>query len=98
MIRFATREDVKELKWMWHHIFGDEMAYIDLFFEEIFKCDNTLIYDDCGVPVAMMYMVDYCLKQNGKSYKLVYLYALATKEEYRGRGIMNELLDEATKL
>jgi len=98
MIRFASNEDVIELKSMWYSIFGDEMSYIDLFFDEIFSCDNTLVYEKYGDIAAMLYIVDYSYKQNEKVYKLSYLYALATKDIYRGKGIMNELLDEATKL
>ncbi len=97
MIRFATDKDIPILKKMWNEIFGDEYQYIDMFFDKVFAKENTLVYERNGVA-AMLYMVEYLYKNNGKIHKGVYLYALATRKEYRGQGIMSLMIEYATNI
>lgn len=87
-----------ELKKLWKDTFGDSQKYIDDFFEKIYDENGVLIHREAGEVVSALYMIDYNLKYKGKIYKLMYLYALATKKEYRGRRIMSGLIDKADEI
>ena len=83
----------REMREMWHEIFGDEIHEIDSF---LVNHSNAipLIYKENGKVVSMLYIVP--LEVVCK--KVAYIYAVATKPEYRGRGIASKLLSEALQL
>ncbi len=83
----------REMRAMWHDIFGDEIHEIDSFL--INHGDAIpLIHKENDEVVSMLYIVP--LQRVCK--KVAYIYAVATKPEYRGRGIASKLLNEALRL
>ena len=83
----------REMRTMWHDIFGDEIHEIDSFM--VNHSDAIpLIYKENGEVVSMLYIVP--LQMVCK--KVAYIYAVATKPEYRGRGIATRLLSDALRL
>lgn len=80
----------REMREMWHEIFGDEIAEIDSF---LIRHDDAMpfIHKENGEVVSMFFVVP--LQMWGKC--VAYIYAVATKPEYRGRGIASKLLNEA---
>lgn len=94
-IRFAKKEDRNELESMWQSIFGDPAEYTGVFFDRVFTPELTLVWEERNKPVAMLYMIPYEQMINGASRKCWYLYALATKPEYRKCGIMGKLIQRA---
>lgn len=82
-----------EMRTMWHDIFGDEIHEIDPFL--INHSDAIpLIHKENGEVVSMLYIVP--LQMVCK--KVAYIYAVATKPEYRGRGLATRLLSDALRL
>ncbi len=83
----------REMRAMWHEIFGDEIHEIDSF---LITHDDAipLIHKENGKVVSMLYIVPLQVVCK----KVAYLYAVATKPEYRGRGIASKLLNEALQL
>ena len=80
----------REMRAMWHDIFGDEIHEIDSFL--VGHSDAIpLIHKDNDRVVSMLYIVP--LQMWGK--RVAYIYAVATKPEYRGQGIASKLLTEA---
>ena len=51
-----------------------------------------------GKICAALYMIIYDIPQEGVSLPVSYLYALATKKEYQGRGIMSNLMERSLDL
>ncbi len=95
MIRFANDGDKAALKRIWQRGFNDADGTIDAFFDrgkELFRC---LVYCDGDTPIAAMYLFDCGLKCGDSLYKSAYLYALSTLPEYRGKGVMTELIQYA---
>lgn len=91
----ATMTDIPALRKLWKKTFEDEEWYLDLFFENIFLPENTLVARCEGIVISMLYMIPYMFRQNSKLYDIMYLYALATDEKFRGRGIMSELIKQS---
>lgn len=89
---------VDELKLLWKRVFGDDDVYIDRFFSQIYSPENTLVYEEDGHIVSMLYMIPYDLCINGSHFKAMYLYALATDEKYRGRRFMSGLIHRAHEI
>lgn len=89
---------VDELKKLWIDTFGDTTEYVNAFFDKFYSPDNVIVYKENDKIVSALYMIDYCLKYEDKCYKIMYLYALATDKEYRGRGIMSGLIDRVDEI
>lgn len=95
MISYGKAEYIPDLKLMWNKVFGDTESYLDAFFNQVYKDENTLVYLEDGIIVSALYMVPYTFMQNSIEYEIVYLYALATEPAYRGRKIMSQLIEKS---
>ena len=82
----------REMRQMWHDIFGDEISEIDSF---LLRHHDALpfIHKENGEVVSMLFVVP--LQMWNK--RVAYIYAVATKPEYRGRGIASKLISEAVQ-
>ena len=98
MLSFGKAEYVPELKALWQKVFGDSPAYLDAFFSKIYKDENTLVFLESGRVVSALYMIPYEMLIGGRKRKVVYLYALATDPDFRGKKIMSELIAESFKI
>ena len=89
-IRQAQNTDKPELKTLWHICFGDEMNYIDLFFDKMFIAQNTVVAEiDCRV-VGVVHILKR--KLNNKTF--LYGYAVGVLPEARGNNICKAMLDK----
>ena len=89
----AVTEDISSLKELWLNVFNDTETAVDLFFERKFTSDIAYIAKDGETLVSMLYLLPSMV--NG--HKACYLYAAATKKEYRNQGIMEALINFALK-
>ena len=82
----------REMRAMWHDIFGDEIAEIDSF---LVRHTDALpvIHKEADKVVSMLFVVPLQMWEQ----RVAYIYAVATLPEYRGRGIASELLSEALR-
>lgn len=80
----------REMRQIWHEIFGDEISEIDSFF---IRHDDAMpfIYKEGGRVASMLFVVPLQMWER----RVAYIYAVATKPEFRGRGIASKLLNEA---
>ena len=76
--RPSRKGDEAALKRLWQEVFGDEDAYIDAFFREIYRPGMASVIEENGEIAAAAYAVPFG--------KYRYIYAVATKPEFRGRG------------
>ena len=86
---------IDEMKIMWKDIFGDGDEYLDAFFEEIYQQENTLVHKENGKVAAALYMIPYEMKYGTERFEVMYLYALSTDRQYRGKGIMSDLINKS---
>jgi predicted acetyltransferase len=98
MIRLAEEKDIPELKALWRDVFQEEEAYLEAFFVKIFKGDNALLYEEDGRIAAALHMVPYSMVVDEVEHPLLYLYAIGTLPEYRGKGYAGDITREALRL
>lgn len=98
MISYGKTEYIGELKALWRDVFSDGNEYINSFFESVYSDENTLVFVDNGKPVSMLYIVAYGMPIDNREIKVAYLYALATRPEYRGQKIMPRLLERSFEI
>ena len=94
IIDHPTAARQRQLRALWQEAFGDEDAYLDIFFGTAFSRDRCLCAVEEGQVVSAVYWLD-CLCRGRK---LAYLYALATGEAFRGRGIASALMADVHSL
>lgn len=89
----ATAAMATPLKQLWQTVFGDVEAYIDLFFDNRFMPQNTMVALFEGAPVAMLYLLPITIRENGVNYDARYIYAVGTHPDFRCRGLSSRLLE-----
>ena len=80
---------------LWHKVFGDDREYIELFFKEAYFESECFAEIIDGEAVSALYLLKSIIKCDGKIYRGRYLYAAATLPDYRGKGLMAKLINEA---
>lgn len=85
----------EELKELWHTVFGDDYDYINLFFKKEYSLCDTFAEVIDGKIVSVLYLLNCRIDFNSETYKGKYLYAAATHPDYRSRGLMGKLINEA---
>ena len=95
-MKIVPCEDNKEkLIELWMNVFGDEREYIELLFSYGKTiCDVFAVSDEDKI-ISVLYLLNCDLTFKGKNYKGKYLYAAATDEKHRGKGLMALLIEEA---
>lgn len=96
--RLARIEDKPELFALWQEAFGDDFDTIEKFWSTVTALQKTLVCERENRIVSVIYLINADIVINGKSYSAYYVYAVATKKEYRHRGIMTELLKYAENI
>lgn len=90
MIIDAPRQSrISELRSLWQEAFGDTEEFLDDFGRTAFHMDRCRCAEADGKVVAALYWFD-CLHMGRR---IAYVYAVATAEAYRGRGISHELME-----
>ena len=94
-IRKLTKEEHGVTRILWEEVFTeDEDAFLDYYYE-VKATENTIyvIEDEAGDPLSMLQLNPYSVRFGKKDRTLHYIVAVATREKYRGRGYMRELLE-----
>jgi predicted GNAT superfamily acetyltransferase len=88
-IEHPLPDDVTALRQLWQDAFGDTDSYLDLFFSTAFQQDHCLCIREDGRLRAAAYWMDCEVSHR----KAAYIYAVATAEDSRGRGLCRALMD-----
>ena len=91
MIRLSVKSDYNGLITLWQEAFGDCEEAIRMFLDSRYIADNTVVAEENGRIVSMLFLLEGKFRIKGTLYSSYYLYAAAARQE-RGRGIMSELL------
>lgn len=80
---------ITERKALWKQAFGDPDAFIDAFFSIAYDQMHSSSVIWKGKTVAALYWFDCSCRGR----KIAYIYAVATEESYRGKGICRNLME-----
>lgn len=85
---------IADLRRLWQEAFGDTDAFLDGFFAMGFAPERCHFIAENGIPVSALYWFDCELEGQ----KLAYLYAVATDEKHRGKGLAHRLMTETHEI
>lgn len=97
-VEFANPADFENLAAIWRMAFSDTDEFINTFFRTMNKDGYTLVSRESGVAVSSAFLLEAQFVIKGKPYSAYYFYAAATHPNYRGRGHMAAIINEAEKL
>ena len=93
-IRLAKEGETSRQKEIWKQCFGDSDSYIDFYYSNRYRVEETLILLHNGEISAMLTMIPVRTIQPEKlSIDTVMLYAIATDPKYQNRGFATQLID-----
>lgn len=92
MIKYADNTVEHHIRQMWKTVFGDSEEYIDIYFREKYRHENTLVYFEDEKPVASLQMLPYIFTFCGKEILVSYISGACTLPLYRKKGYMTSLL------
>ncbi len=86
------REKVKNL---WKLCFNDSEEFVELYFRLRYNAEVNLAMQSGDDVIAAMQLLPYPMTCYGSVLSLAYVSGACTHPEYRGRGVMSELLSQA---
>lgn len=90
IIKSPTPELIPSMKDLWMEAFGDAKEFVDTFFETAYAPERCRVAEVDGEAASALYILDFEL--NGET--AAYIYAVATAEKHRGRGICRALMED----
>ncbi len=92
-VRHPCADEYDTLKALWLKCFDDTPSAVDRFFETAVTPENTVAVFSGSTAVSVLYMIESTVKNNGENYKALYIYAVCTHPDFRGRGLMKRCFD-----
>jgi len=92
MIHYADNTTRQQVYDMWKTVFGDSDEYMEIYFREKYRNENTLIYFESGKAVSSLQLLSYQFTFCEKEIPIIYLSGVSTLPEYRGKGYSRHLL------
>lgn len=98
MVRLSNHNDIDGIIALWKEAFGDSEKDIKFFLDAHYNPENTVVCECDGVIASVLFLLEGDMHIKGNDYPSYYLYAACTLNEYRGRGLMTELLGLASSI
>lgn len=92
MIRLSRKDDFNDIIVLWNEAFGDSEDDIKFFLDSRYIPENAVVCETDGRIVSVLFLLDGMMHINGKDYSSYYLYAACTSKDFRGKGIMSDML------
>lgn len=90
--RLAEKEDMTAVCDLWCRAFGDTEETVGLFYGTFRDTHNVLLCELDGKIISILTLIEAQIVASGESCKAFCVYAAATDENYRKKGIMSGLL------
>ena len=88
-------EDKEEMISLWQTTFQDSDEFADLFFNRVYKPENTLVIKSGGKIVSALQIIPYEIKTTTDIIPSAYVCGVCTLTLERGKGLMSILMNEA---
>lgn len=83
-------EKTRSLKALWQQAFGDSDRFVDTFFHRFYAPERCRYLEENGKILSALYWFDCTLCGE----KWAYIYAVATDENHRGKGLCRRLMEQ----
>lgn len=83
---------LKDLKALWASAFDSKTSYTNLFFDYLYSKENVRFVKADDKVVSAVYTLPYDINIKGEKIPFAYMCGVATDSEYRGRGIVSDLI------
>ena len=93
-IDYPQRHQLDALRQLWQEAFGDEDAFLDIFFCQVYSSDRCRCVTVGDQVVGALYWLD--CRCEGRP--MAYLYAVATARDYQGQGLCRALMADTHAL
>lgn len=90
----ALGEREHQIMELWQRVFGDKRSDIEEFMVQLYSPERAFTLSEEGQIVSMLHIVPL----SDSIRKIAYIYAVATAEEYRGRGLATQLITRALEV
>lgn len=98
MSKYPQIEDTQEIAALWQEVFHDSDDFTELFFNRVYKPENTLVMKRDNRIISALQMVPYQLKIDNRIVPSAYLCGVCTHPSEREKGVMNTLMAEAMEI
>lgn len=95
MVKYLLNKEKKDSRVLYEQIFNDTDRFLDYYYSEKIQKNNILVCSQDNKIVSMLHRAPYLLNIKNIKEKVDYLYAIATKSDYRRKGIMKRVLSRA---
>ena len=92
-IRYANDEDLQDLKDIWDYCFKDEESFVNYYFNNKYKSENTIIVKSDNELKSSLQLNQYKVKLNGRIYETSYVVGVSTFPDARGKGYMKNMME-----
>lgn len=93
MIRFSLDSDLDQLKALWEEAFGDTPEDTEDYFARRHQNGCMLVDVRENEIAGMLSLLPVTLASQGREFPARYIYGVATKQSFRGRGISTQLME-----
>ncbi len=93
-VQYALETDEIKIEELWRYSFNDTEDFINYYFKERYRSENTLVYKDEKLMAALQ-MNPYKINIEGQTDPVSYIIGISVFPQHRGRGLTTELLKSA---
>ncbi|MDR1224412.1 MAG: GNAT family N-acetyltransferase, partial [Tannerella sp.] len=91
-------DDKQDVAALWQDVFQDSGDFVNLFFNRVYKPENTLVIKRDNRILSALQMIPYQLKIDRTVLPSAYICGVCTHPSERGKGLMNKLMSEAMEV
>ncbi len=92
-------EEHQKTRRLWEEIFPEDSSeFLDYYYSEIASNNEIYVIEDQGQIVSMIHLNPYEMRIADRRYQTHYIVAVATVEQYRGKGLMRQLLNHVLQI
>lgn len=96
IFRYDTCLDKQQTRPLYENVFADGKAFTDFYYKEKCRYDNHIFVKKiANEVVAMLHLIPYVWQVGTVQAQVHYVFAVATAQEHRKKGYMDELMQAA---